>query len=486
MRFFSAFQLKGLPLSLEFHFGSAPKLPNLAAKFHTGYFKIMKNGLLFLFALLMFSQPASATYLFGTPPDLAEIKRQAPAAIEQQARQFYQQEDFNNAYYYYLALSQVRPQITVAQQYRLGKSALLVGDYTVAADMLGNLKKYSRRYPLVAFEYANALKFAGKYEEAIAEFEQYATEHKDEKDNPYLAFAQNHIGDCKRAIRDQKVQALAQQNAQVIESNAQIRAITATSRFGYRLAEYQDKNGTCIVRLNHQNEAEPLESNISNVAFRSSSPCLAPDGETIYFTRPEKNGQGTIEYKIFTARITASGEVVGIQKLSSGVNRSGYSSLHPAIGFTAEGQEILYFTSTMPGGNGGFDIWYATRIRNNEFTQAYHTGMRINSPNDEITPHYYQAAGELYFSSNRVDGHGGFDVYKLTGDYRKWEEYSAVLLPEPINSAGDDYFYRQDAATNQTYLTTNRFDGKTDQTVQFRQLMRAQLHTAKNEENDGE
>ena len=37
--------------------------------------------------------------------------------------------------------------------------------------------------------------------------------------------------------------------------------------------------------------------------------------------------------------------------------------------------------------------------------------------------------------------------------------------------------------SNQTYQTTNRFDGKTDQTVQFRQLMRAQLHTAKNDED---
>lgn len=484
MRFFGSFQLKGLPLSFEFQFGSKQKSPTNRCRLLTGHFKIMRNGLLFLFFLLSFSQSAMAFFLFGTPPDLAEIKRQAPAAIEQQARQFYQQQDYNNAYYYYLALSQVREQITLKQQYRLGKSAFFVGDYILAADLLGSLKPHSRRFPLVAFEYANALKFAGKYEEAIAEFEAYLAAHQSDLENPYLAFAKNHIGDCQRAIRDQKIQALAQQNAQAIESNAQIRAVTATSRFGYRLAEYQDKNGTCIVRLNNQNVPEPLESNISNVAFRSSSPCLAPDGETIYFTRPEKNEQGIAEYKIFTARITATGEVVGIQKLSSGVNRSGYSSLHPAIGFTADGQEVLYFTSTMPGGNGGFDIWYATRIRNNEFTQAYHTGMRINSPSDEITPHYYQAAGELYFSSNRPEGYGNFDVYKLTGDYRKWEETTAVLLPTPINSEGDDYFYRQDAATNQTYLTTNRFDGKTDQTVQFRQLMRAQLHTAKND--DGE
>jgi hypothetical protein len=72
---------------------------------------------------------------------------------------------------------------------------------------------------------------------------------------------------------------------------------------------------------------------------------------------------------------------------------------------------------------------------------------------------------------------GGFDVFRLTGSHLGWEEEAAYRLPSPINSEGDDYYYRQDAVTNQTYLTTNRLDGKIDQTVQFQQLMRAQLNS---------
>jgi tetratricopeptide (TPR) repeat protein len=429
--------------------------------------------LLYLVIALFFYLP-TAFSIFGTPPDLSAIKREAPRKIELKANNYFRTGDYNNAYYYYLALSQVRGKINTAQTYRFGKSALVAGDYTTAVTCLGQVRQSGRKNKLVAFEYANALKYAGDYSKAITAYQEYIAAHQAESQNQYIAFSKEHIISCEKAIRDQKVQALASENGQVVETKAQIRAITSTSRHGYRLAEYQDQSGTMIVRLNNQLQIEPTESSISNPAFRSSSPCIAPDGETVYFTRPERNAQGTQEFKIFMGKLDADGNVLDIQKLSSGVNRIGYSSLHPTIAIV-DGNEYLYFTSTIPGGNGGFDIWYAMRIKNNEFTQAYHTGMRVNSPQDEITPHYYQPAQELYFSSNRAEGMGGFDVYRLTGTHMAWQEEEAFHLPAPINSEGDDYYYRQDAGSNQTYLTTNRLDGKTDQTVQFRQLMRAEL-----------
>jgi tetratricopeptide (TPR) repeat protein len=429
--------------------------------------------LLYLVIALFLCLP-SAFSIFGTPPDLSAIKREAPRKIEVKANNYFRNGDYNNAYYYYLALSQVRGKISTAQTYRFGKSALVAGDYTMAVACLDQVRQSTKRFKLVEFEYANALKYTGEYSKAIAAYQDYIAVHQDETQNQYIGFAKEHIVSCEKAIRDQKVQALASENGQVVETTAQIRAITNTSRHGYRLAEYQDHSGTTIVRLNNQLQVEPTASSISNPAFRSSSPCIAPDGETVYFTRPERNAQGTQEFKIYIGKLDADGNVLDIQKLSSGVNRIGYSSLHPTIAIV-DGNEYLYFTSTIPGGNGGFDIWYAMRIKNNEFTQAYHTGMRVNSPQDEITPHYYQPSQELYFSSNRPEGLGGFDVYRLTGTHMAWQEDEAFHLPAPINSEGDDYYYRQDATSNQTYLTTNRLDGKTDQTIQFRQLMRAQL-----------
>lgn len=417
---------------------------------------------------------ANSVFAIWEPGDLSHIKRNPPKEIAQKAQAYYIAGDYNNAYQHFLALTQVKDKISKAEIYKLGKSALQVGQYENAVLYLSKVKDLDRKYKLVQYEYANALKFTGDYETAVKEYEAYFAEYKADKNNPYLQFALDNIQICKKAIKDLQVQALMAYEGQVVESKAQLRAITSTSIHGYRLAEFQDNNGTRIVRLNENHEMEEIHSSINNPVFRSSAPTIAPDGETVYFTRPERSALAQLEHKIFMGKLTADGNVVNIQKLSSSVNRMGHSSLQPTIAYV-NGQEILYFSSSIPGGNGGYDIWYAIRIKENVFTQAYHTGMRINSPADEITPYYFQSGNELYFSSNREESMGGFDIFKLSGTHMNWLDNEVQHMPAPINSKGDDYFYRQDNATNQTYLTTNRLDGKTDQTIQFRQLLRAQV-----------
>ena len=429
--------------------------------------------LLYTFLLLLSSASNTLFAIWG-PGDLTDIKRNPPKAIAQKAQAFYQAGDYSNAYEHFLALSQVKENISKAEAYKLGKSALQIGQYEMAVQYLYEVKHLHKKYKLVQYEYASALKFLGDYDAAIIAYQQYFDSHKDDKNNPYLQFALDNISLCKKSLHDLQVQALGAFEGQVVENHAQLRAITTTSIYGYKLAELQDVNGTKIVRLNENNEIQNIHSSINNAAFRSSAPSIAPDGETVYFTRPERNALGQTEHKIYMGKLTADANVVNIQKLEGGINRIGYSSLQPTAAIV-NGQEVVYFSSSIPGGNGGFDIWYAIRIKENLFTQAYHTGMRLNSPADEITPFYFQACNELFFSSNRQESLGGFDVFKLAGSHEQWLDNEIIHLPAPINSKGDDYFYRQDNATNRTYLTTNRLDGKTDKTIQFRQLLRAQL-----------
>ncbi len=410
--------------------------------------------------------------IYGNPPDVSEIKRFSPNRIESSAKRFYRAEDFTNAYYYYLALSQVRAQVSTDVSYRLGKSALYVGDYQTAVYHLNKARVKANRYPLVIFEYANALKFNGQYEKAIEFFNQYISSHKPTH-KEYAAFAKEHIQGCQKSIRDLQIQAITEDEGELVEMQGQIRSVTTLGKHGYRLAEYQDARGISIQVINDQYQLMPMASSASNPLLRASAPNIAPDGETVYFMRPERNAQGDLEYRIYTSQLDINGNLINVKKMGSGINRAGYSSMYPTAGYDKEGNEVLYFTSTLPGGNGGYDIWYATKLSNGEFSHAYHLGMRVNSPADEITPFYYQTAGELYFSSNKPQGMGGFDVYRITGVATSWEEDAPILLPSPINSRGNDYFYRQDAATNQTFLTTDRL-GK-DANVKFTNPIRASV-----------
>jgi hypothetical protein len=71
--------------------------------------------------------------------------------------------------------------------------------------------------------------------------------------------------------------------------------------------------------------------------------------------------------------------------------------------------------------------------------------------------------GKLYFSSNRQGGIGNMDVYFTTLDFGLWEE--PVILPEPINSAADDFAFVAENDLQTGYFSSNR--NKNDDIYKF-------------------
>ncbi len=424
----------------------------------------MKNVLItlvcicFSFRLLAFGNPNA--------PDLSEIKLLAPFKIAKTAKKLYKQHNLNEAYLYYLALSQVRPKLSSTENYRLGKSALFVGDYQTAEPLLRRAAS-NQRFTLARFEYANVLKNTSEFHLAIQQFEMYSQAHSQELDNDYLSIAQEHIKTCRQGLRDVAILQLNRQQAQLVNPNAtgQTRAFTQKAENGAQFAEYQTENGSSIKKIDELGQFVDMETSPSDEAFNSAAPCLSPDGTTVYFMRPETNAQGLKEYKIFSSQRNINGDLVNIQRLGMGVNKIGHSSMHPAAAVQADGQEILYFSSTMAGGNGGYDIWYAYKLNNGDFSNAYHLGMRINSSDDEITPFYWQENQELFFSSNKQAALEGFNVYQMTGEPYHWQEAQPILLPTPINSIYNDIFYRQDAQN--IYISSNRISQDKEETLQM-------------------
>jgi hypothetical protein len=76
----------------------------------------------------------------------------------------------------------------------------------------------------------------------------------------------------------------------------------------------------------------------------------------------------------------------------------------------------MYFTSNRPGGQGGFDLYYA-QYNGTAFNQPVNLGSRINTAYDEyrpIVPRQFMNNFNYHlgiFSSNRPGGKGGFDLY---------------------------------------------------------------------------
>jgi len=107
---------------------------------------------------------------------------------------------------------------------------------------------------------------------------------------------------------------------------------------------------------------------------------------------------------------------------------------HPAL--SPDGR-TLYFTSDMPGGEGGMDIWRSTKLVGTWSTPV-NLGDVVNTRGDEAFP-TMRHADTLYFSSDGHKGLGGLDiVYASKNSDLEWNSVYD-LYPYPINSSGDDF-----------------------------------------------
>lgn len=169
--------------------------------------------------------------------------------------------------------------------------------------------------------------------------------------------------------------------------------------------------------------------NNGNVAYDAKN-------DILYITRSDAHS-GSVSHIYYTHR--KQGRWNKLQPLGGNVNLKGYNSTHPAIGYLPTGETILYFSSDRPDGLGGMDIWYAIIISEGKPGNCTNLGAPVNSDSNEVTPYYCNEEGALYFSSNRKDGMGGYDIYRSTGYRNSWQ--LPQTLGNGINSKYNDLFF---------------------------------------------
>ncbi|MCF8425809.1 MAG: OmpA family protein [Bacteroidia bacterium] len=120
--------------------------------------------------------------------------------------------------------------------------------------------------------------------------------------------------------------------------------------------------------------------------------------------------------------------------------------------------QIMYFSSDMPGGFGGKDIWYVTYSkRGKTWGDPVNLGPIVNTEDDEVFPSIHDD-GTLYFASNGHVGLGGTDIFMTTGSGTDWSE--PINMKSPINSHGDDFAIILDKDKESGYFSSNRDGGK--------------------------
>lgn len=101
--------------------------------------------------------------------------------------------------------------------------------------------------------------------------------------------------------------------------------------------------------------------------------------------------------------------------------------------FLAADGSTLYFSSNRPGGRGGMDLWQSTLTDRGAWTEPVNLGLAVNTTGNEIAPFMLPDGLNLYFASDGHTGMGGFDLYRsgFTNGFG-WDQ--PVNLGYPINT----------------------------------------------------
>jgi outer membrane protein OmpA-like peptidoglycan-associated protein len=173
-------------------------------------------------------------------------------------------------------------------------------------------------------------------------------------------------------------------------------------------------------------------------------------GDLLFFTNnhgSDKNEKLTIYYSTKNAK----GEWSAPQPIP--FNNDKYNVTHP---YFDEKNKLLYFSSDMPGGSGGMDI-YKCSFDNGKFGQK-ETVRFVNTDKNDIFPIVYK--DKLYFTSQGHKSIGGYDLFVM-------ENFEINSLGAPFNTIYDDLAILFTDDKN-GFITSNRATtGATDDIYAF-------------------
>lgn len=176
-------------------------------------------------------------------------------------------------------------------------------------------------------------------------------------------------------------------------------------------------------------------------------------------------------YKRSTAKTAANKRTVNLQLFSMqfpakkrklvslSFNNADYSNAHPALSHDGK---TLYFSSDKLGGQGGTDLYVTTQDQAGNWIEPQNLGAVVNTRYDEKFP-FIGFDGTLYFSSNALDGLGGLDVYRTKMENGIWSK--PENLGAPVNSSKDDFTLIMDSTNRQGYFASNREGGMGDDDI---------------------
>lgn len=196
---------------------------------------------------------------------------------------------------------------------------------------------------------------------------------------------------------------------------------------------------------------------IVNTEFDDGAASIPKDGKSMFYSicKIEKNKQ--IGCQIFESKKTAGnwGAPKHIKLMKDSTTSLGHVSV------SANGN-TMYFASSMRGGKGGMDIWKVSKEKGDWGTLE--NMKEINTAANEDFP-CIREDSVFFFSSDRSPSMGGLDIFRAEKD--EDGKYVIENMKSPMNSAGDDFGITFQGKSDKGLFTSNRVGGQGGDDIYF-------------------
>jgi hypothetical protein len=161
--------------------------------------------------------------------------------------------------------------------------------------------------------------------------------------------------------------------------------------------------------INDSNFKTPQKVRPLNTNFNDAYPSITNQLDELYFSSDREGKFNIYKVDIDKDLLTFLEDTVSHTISKDTILSSDYDDKCPYIK-----DSMLVFTSNRPGGFGGYDLYYSKRV-GNSWSQPINFGKNINTEYDEYRPIIFMFMDFrndlMIFSSNRIDGKGGYDLY---------------------------------------------------------------------------
>ncbi len=129
---------------------------------------------------------------------------------------------------------------------------------------------------------------------------------------------------------------------------------------------------------------------------------------------------------------------------------------HPSL---SADNRTLVFASSREGGKGKSDLWVAVVGEDGKWGTPVNMGDSLNTPGQEMSPLIHPDGQTLYFASDGHPGMGGMDLFMTRkGPDGKWSQ--PVNLGYPINTVSDELALVVDAKGEWAYFSSDKLGGE--------------------------